>query len=55
MSDICRVIAEKIRGLRSQYRGNGINQDELAAALKTTANTISRWETAIYKPPRRGS
>jgi transcriptional regulator with XRE-family HTH domain len=51
MSDICRVIAEKIRGLRSQYRGNGINQDELAAALKTTANTISRWETAIYKPP----
>jgi transcriptional regulator with XRE-family HTH domain len=50
MSDIYRVIAEKIRELRNQYRGKGISQDELAAALKTTANTISRWETAVYKP-----
>ena len=26
------------------------SQEELAQAVKTTANTISRWETATYKP-----
>ena len=30
--------------------GTGISQDELAEAIKATANTISRWETATYKP-----
>ena len=31
-------------------KGKGISQEELAQAVKTTANTVSRWETATYKP-----
>ena len=55
MSDIYRLVGEKIRELRTHHRGKGISQEQLADALKvfrlnTTANTISRWETAIYKP-----
>ena len=30
--------------------GTRDSQEELAQAVKTTANTISRWETATYKP-----
>ena len=31
-------------------KGKGISQEDLARAMKTTVNTISRWETATYKP-----
>ena len=48
--DIYRWIGERIRELRTTRGGTGISQDELAEAIKTTANTISRWETATYKP-----
>ena len=48
--DIYRWIGEQIRELRTTRGGTGISQDELAEAIKTTANTISRWETATYKP-----
>lgn len=27
-----------------------MSQEDLARAVKTTANTVSRWETATYKP-----
>jgi hypothetical protein len=27
-----------------------VSQEALAKALGTTSNTISRWETAVYKP-----
>jgi len=27
-----------------------LSQEKLAAALGTTANTVSRWETAAYRP-----
>jgi transcriptional regulator with XRE-family HTH domain len=47
---IYSYIGQKIRQLRVTFRGNGISQEELAAEMKTTANTISRWETATYKP-----
>jgi transcriptional regulator with XRE-family HTH domain len=50
MSDIYEQIGIHIRELRTALRGNGISQEELAKAVKTTANTISRWETATYKP-----
>jgi transcriptional regulator with XRE-family HTH domain len=36
--------------LRTTIRGQGISQEELAQAVETTANTVSRWETATYKP-----
>ena len=55
MSDIYQIVGEKIRDLRIHHGGKGISQEHLALALKplglnTTANTISRWETATYKP-----
>ena len=48
--DIYNRIGEKIRELRTALGGTGISQEDLARAMKTTANTISRWETATYKP-----
>jgi transcriptional regulator with XRE-family HTH domain len=50
MTDIYDQIGSKIRELRTTLRGKGISQEELARAVKTTANTVSRWETATYKP-----
>ena len=50
MSDVYKFIGERIRDLRREFGSSGISQDALAKALDTTANTISRWETAAYKP-----
>ena len=50
MSNVYKQIGLKIKGLRTGYHGKGISQEALALALKTTPNTISRWETATYKP-----
>ena len=50
MPDIYEQIGKQIRELRSTVRGHGISQEELAEAVDTTANTVSRWETATYKP-----
>jgi len=50
MPDIYEEVGKQIRELRTGLRGRGISQEELAQAVKTTANTISRWETATYKP-----
>lgn len=49
-TDIYQQIGERIRELRTSLQGKGISQEDLARAMKTTANTISRWETATYKP-----
>ena len=49
-TDIYKQIGEKIRELRTTLKGKGISQEDLARAMKTTANTVSRWETATYKP-----
>jgi transcriptional regulator with XRE-family HTH domain len=48
--DIYNSIGKKIRDLRMTVGSKGISQEQLADAMKTTANTISRWETATYKP-----
>jgi transcriptional regulator with XRE-family HTH domain len=48
--DIYKQIGEKIRELRTTLKGKGISQEDLARAMQTTANTVSRWETATYKP-----
>jgi len=50
MSDIYKIVGQKIRELRTTHKGKGISQDDLAVVMQTTANTISRWETATYKP-----
>jgi len=50
MADIYEQIGGRIRELRTTLNGRGISQEELAQAVKTTANTVSRWETATYKP-----
>jgi transcriptional regulator with XRE-family HTH domain len=50
MSDIYKHIGDKIRQLRTSFGRKGISQEDLAAKMGTTANTISRWETATYKP-----
>ena len=50
MADIYDQIGGKIRELRTTLKGQGISQEDLARAVKTTANTVSRWETATYKP-----
>ncbi len=43
-----KAIGEKIKELRTGRPD--LSQEKLAAAIGTTANTISRWETASYKP-----
>ncbi len=48
--NIYSFIGNRIRELRVALNGKGISQGDLASAMKTTANTISRWETATYKP-----
>ena len=50
MSDLYKYIGGKIRDLRQKYGAKGISQEDLAKEIKTSANTISRWETAAYKP-----
>lgn len=49
-ADIYSQIGDNIRELRTSFGGKGISQEELADAMETTANTISRWETATYRP-----
>jgi transcriptional regulator with XRE-family HTH domain len=49
-SPIYKAIGERIRELRSTFKGHGISQEELAKSVQTTTNTVSRWETAKYKP-----
>lgn len=48
--DIYNYIAQKIKELRETFGGQGISQEQLAAKIKVTPNTVSRWETATYKP-----
>ena len=50
MENIYKSIGEKLAELRTGFGGKGMTQEELAAKVDTTANTISRWEQAIYKP-----
>lgn len=40
---------QRIRELRSTH-GGGLSQERLAHDLGVTTNTISRWETATYRP-----
>jgi transcriptional regulator with XRE-family HTH domain len=50
MPNLYEYIGDKIRELRQHHGGRGLSQEALAKGIHTTANTISRWETAAYKP-----
>jgi transcriptional regulator with XRE-family HTH domain len=50
MEDLYEYIGRRIRELRQNFGGCKLSQEELAERMKTTANTISRWETGTYKP-----
>jgi len=50
MKNLYEYIGKKIRELRENYGGKGTSQEEVAKAVGTTANTVSRWESATYKP-----
>lgn len=48
---LAEYVGTRIRYLRTNYRGGeGLSQEALAKELGITANTISRWETATYRP-----
>jgi len=44
---IIEYVGERIRALRAKDK---LSQEALAQKVGTTANTISRWETAVYRP-----
>lgn len=44
-------IGDKIKSLRQSFdNGGGLSQEALADKVGVAKNTISRWETATYKP-----
>ncbi|MGH9967683.1 MAG: helix-turn-helix transcriptional regulator [Pyrinomonadaceae bacterium] len=44
-------VAHQIKDLRTNYNnGEGLSQESLAIQLKVAPNTISRWETGMYRP-----
>jgi transcriptional regulator with XRE-family HTH domain len=50
MTNLYQHIADTIRDLRTKYGSKGISQEALATQIGEPANTVSRWETATYKP-----
>ncbi|OGR91294.1 MAG: hypothetical protein A2V88_04745 [Elusimicrobia bacterium RBG_16_66_12] len=49
--ELLSYIGNRIRELRQAYGGGGgLSQEALAKHLDVTPNTVSRWETATYKP-----
>ncbi|OYQ64140.1 hypothetical protein B9G53_13300 [Pseudanabaena sp. SR411] len=44
---IIEYVGDRIRALRAKEK---LSQEALAQKVGTTANTISRWETAVYRP-----
>lgn len=48
--DILKQVAGRIRQLRTTYGEQGISQETLAKQLNIATNTVSRWETGVYKP-----
>ena len=49
--DLLDHVAARIKELRVSYNnGEGLSQETLAIQLKVAPNTISRWETGMYRP-----
>jgi transcriptional regulator with XRE-family HTH domain len=49
MPTLYQQIGERIRKLRVTYPKGSLSQEALALELGVAANTVSRWETGIYK------
>lgn len=47
---IVKHVGDRIRELRTSYKGRKLSQEELARELGIATNTISRWETGTYRP-----
>lgn len=48
---ITEQVGQRIREFRTSYGGGtGMSQDALSKALDIAPNTVSRWETGVYKP-----
>jgi transcriptional regulator with XRE-family HTH domain len=50
LGEIYIQVGNTLRNLRLAYGGKGLSQAELGRAIHIPANTISRWETGIYRP-----
>jgi transcriptional regulator with XRE-family HTH domain len=50
MASIYEFIGERIKERREGFRKGKLSQEQLAQEMGTTANTISRWETGVYRP-----
>jgi transcriptional regulator with XRE-family HTH domain len=50
MTNLYKHIGQKIRELRRTFPKGELSQEDVAREIKTTANTVSRWETGTYKP-----
>ena len=48
--ELLEHIGNRIRDLRQAYANEGLSQGALAKLLGVAPNTVSRWETANYKP-----
>ena len=48
-----RELGAAIRHVRTNAKGRVVSQSELAAALDTKPNTISRWESGNFRPSIR--
>lgn len=49
--NLFEYVGQRIRDLRAGYgEGRGLSQEALARELGVATNTISRWETATYRP-----
>ncbi|HXV42438.1 MAG TPA: helix-turn-helix transcriptional regulator [Anaerolineae bacterium] len=49
--NLFEYVGQRIRDLRLSYgSGQGLSQEALARSLGVAANTVSRWETATYRP-----
>jgi len=48
--DLLKFVGERIRQLRENFGGQTLSQEALAKGINVATNTISRWETATYRP-----
>ena len=49
--ELFKYVGERIKQLRNAYDGGkGLSQEGLAEKVGSTANTVSRWETGVYRP-----